>query len=71
MSVHTAAAAAMVSQVNGFRTHLLQLRQGHHEGSPDSGMLKSLYFSNFWTFQNKNSDLFNVCFSYLIKMLVI
>ena len=59
MSVHTATAAATVPQEN-----FVQLRQWH----PDSGMLKSLNFSNFW---NKNSDLFNVCFSYLIKMLVI
>ena len=71
MSVHTAAAVAMVLQVNGFGTHFLRLWQRHHEGSRDSGMLKSLNFSNFWTFYNKNSDLFNVCFSYLIKMLVI
>ena len=47
------------------------LRQQHHEGSPDSGTSKSLNFSNFLTFQNKNSDQFNVYFSYLIKMVVI
>ena len=50
VSVHTAAAAAMVPQVNGFRTHFVWLWQQHHEGSPDTGMLKSLNFSNFWTF---------------------
>ena len=50
VSVHTAAAAATVLQVNGFRTHFVQLQQWLHEGSPDSGMLKSLNFSNFWVF---------------------
>ena len=50
VSVHTAAAEATVPQVNGLGTHFVQLQQGHHEGSPDSGMLKSLNFSNFWTF---------------------
>ena len=71
VSVHTAAAAATVPQLYGFGTHFVRLRQRHHEGSPDSGTLKSLNFSNFRTFYNKNSDLFNVFFSYLIKMLVI
>ena len=47
VSVHTAAAAEMVPQVNGFGTHFVWLWQQHHEGSPDSGTLKSL---NFWTF---------------------
>ena len=28
---------------------------------------KSLIFSNFWTFENKNSDLFNVCFNVWMK----
>ena len=50
VSVHTAAAAATVLQVNGFGTHFVRLRQRHHEGSPDSETLKSLNFSNFWTF---------------------
>ena len=52
VSVHTAAAAAMVPQVNGFRTHFVRLwlRKRHHEESPDSGTLKPLNFSNFWTF---------------------
>ena len=50
VSVHTAAVAAMMPQVNGFGTHFVGLRQQHHEGSPDSGTLKSLNFSNFWTF---------------------
>ena len=50
VSVHTAAAAATVLQINGFGTHFVQLQQWHHEGSPDSGTLKSLNFSNFWTF---------------------
>ena len=50
VSVHTAAAAAMVPQVSGFGTHFVRLQQWQHEGSPDSGMLKSLNFSNFWTF---------------------
>ena len=50
VSVHIAAAVAMVPQVNGFGTHFVRLQQRHHEGSPDSGMLKSLNFSNFWTF---------------------
>ena len=40
VSVHTAAAVAMVPQVNGFGTHFVQLQQQHHEGSPDSGTLK-------------------------------
>ena len=44
MSVHTAAAVAMVPQVNGFGTLFVQLRQWHHERSPDSGKLKSLNF---------------------------
>ena len=47
MSVHTAVAAATVLQVNGFGTHFVWLQQRHHEGSPDSGMLKSLNFSKF------------------------
>ena len=50
VSVHTAAAVAMVPQVNGFGTHFVRLQQWHHEGNPDSGMLKSLNFSNFRTF---------------------
>ena len=50
VSVHTAAAAAMVPQVNGFRTHFVRLRQQHPERSLDSGTLKSLNFSNCWTF---------------------
>ena len=50
VSVHIAAAVAMVPQVNGFGTHFVWLLQRHHGGSPDSGMLKSLNFSNFWTF---------------------
>ena len=41
VTVHTAARAAMVPQVNGFRTHFVQLWQRHHEGSPESGTLKS------------------------------
>ena len=47
VSVHTAAAAAMVSQVNGFETDFVQLWQWQHEGSPDSGTLKSLNFFQF------------------------
>ena len=47
VSVHTAAAAATVPLVNGFGTYFAQLWQRHHEGSPDSGTLKSLNFSNF------------------------
>ena len=31
VSVHTAAAAAMVPQVNGFRNHFVWLYQRHHE----------------------------------------
>ena len=50
VSVHTAAAVAMVLQVNGFGTHFVRRQQRHHEGSSDSGTLKSLNFSNFWTF---------------------
>ena len=50
VSVHTAAAVTMVPQVNGFRTHFVQLWQQHHEGSPDSGTSKSLNFSNLWAF---------------------
>ena len=38
VSVHTAAAAATMPQVNGFGTHFMWLRQQHCEGSPDSGM---------------------------------
>ena len=50
VGVHTAAAVATVPQVNEFGSHFVQLQQRHHEGSPDSGTLKSLNFSNFWTF---------------------
>ena len=50
VSVHTAAAVATVPQLYGFGTHFVWLQQWHHEGSPDSGMLKSFNFSNFQTF---------------------
>ena len=50
VNVHTAAAAATMPQVNGFGTHFVWLWQWHHEGSPYSGTLTSLNFSNFWTF---------------------
>ena len=33
VSVHTAAAAATVQQVNRFGTHFVWLQQWHHEGS--------------------------------------
>ena len=43
--VHTAAAVATVPQVNGFGTHFVRLWQWHHEGSPDSGILKPVMVS--------------------------
>ena len=50
VSVHTTATAATMPQVNGFGTHFVWQWQQHHEISPYSGTLKSLNFSNFWTF---------------------